>query len=98
MPARWGVAIDVPWKKAKHGGASQYDAGIDESTLTPGATTSGLIRASTSVGPWLENAAMMFARSGAVRTYANAVIVPVTGVGAAMIGCRPVCQSLRPSM
>ena len=22
-PARCGVAIDVPWKKAKHGGASQ---------------------------------------------------------------------------
>jgi len=34
-------------------------AGIELSTLTPGATTSGLTRKSTSVGPWLLNPAMM---------------------------------------
>src|SRR6266571_5032313 len=43
-PARCGVAIDVPWKNAKHGGAAQPNAGIELMTFTPGATTSGLIR------------------------------------------------------
>src|SRR5712691_6262332 len=52
-PARCGVAIDVPWKNAQHG------AGIELSTLTPGATTSGLTRKSTSVGPRPEKPAMM---------------------------------------
>src|SRR5436305_10818646 len=58
-PARCGVAIDVPWKNAKHGGDAQNAAGIELSTLTPGATTSGLTRKSTSVGPWLLKSAMM---------------------------------------
>src|SRR5436305_8471903 len=57
-PARCGVAIEVPWKNAQHGGAAQNACGIELSTLTPGATTSGLIRKSTSVGPWLEKPAM----------------------------------------
>src|SRR5204862_281014 len=52
-PARCGVAIDVPWKNAKQGLPPQKDTGIELSTLTPGAMTSGLIRKSTSVGPWL---------------------------------------------
>src|SRR5206468_11241592 len=58
-PARCGVAIDVPWKNAKQGGAAQNACGIELSTLTPGATTSGLTRKSTSVGPWLLKPAMM---------------------------------------
>src|SRR5512133_1921840 len=52
-PARCGVAIDVPWKNA------HLLPGIELRTFTPGATTSGLTRKSTSVGPWLENPAMM---------------------------------------
>jgi hypothetical protein len=52
-------AIDVPWKNAKHGGAAQNPCGIELNTLTPGATTSGLTRKSTSVGPWLLKPAMM---------------------------------------
>ena len=36
------------------------NAGIELRTFTPGATTSGLMRKSTSVGPWLEKPAMMF--------------------------------------
>src|SRR4029078_5303458 len=52
-PARCGVAIDVPLKKAKHGSPSQKLVGIDDRTFTPGATTSGLTRKSTSVGPSL---------------------------------------------
>src|SRR5688500_3749084 len=52
-PARCGVAIDVPWNIAKHGGSAQALAGTDEMTFTPGATTSGFTRKSTSVGPWL---------------------------------------------
>ena len=59
-PARCGVAIEVPWKNAQHGGAAQNDAGIELSTFTPGATTSGFTRKSTSVGPWLEKFAMKF--------------------------------------
>src|SRR5947207_5630775 len=58
-PAKCGVAIDVPWKNAKQGGAAQNACGIELSTLTPGATTSGLTRKSTSVGPWLLKPAMM---------------------------------------
>src|ERR671918_451033 len=50
-PARCGVAIDVPWKNAQHGGVSHASFGCELSTLTPGATTSGLTRKSTSVGP-----------------------------------------------
>src|SRR5262245_27310786 len=53
-PARCGVAIDVPSKNAKHGGALQNDAGIELRTFWPGASTSGLTRKSTSVGPRLE--------------------------------------------
>src|SRR5512143_3222759 len=51
-PARCGVAMEVPWKKAKQGGVPQNWCGIELTTLTPGATTSGLTRKSTSVGPW----------------------------------------------
>src|SRR5260370_923250 len=68
-PARCGVAIDVPWKKAKHGGVLQNWWGIELRTLTPGATTSGLTRKSTLVGPWLLNPAMMSAL--VVRKYAS---------------------------
>jgi hypothetical protein len=49
----------VPWKKAKHGAPPQYDVGMELRTFTPGATTSGLTRKSTSVGPWLLKPAMM---------------------------------------
>src|SRR6266571_2716260 len=69
-PARCGVAIDVPWKNAKHGGLAQKAAGIELSTLTPGATTSGLTRKSTSVGPWLLKPAMM--STFVVEKYASA--------------------------
>jgi hypothetical protein len=48
----------VPWKNAKHGGAAQDWCGIELSTFTPGATTSGFTRKSTSVGPWLEKSAI----------------------------------------
>src|SRR5215211_5061186 len=58
-PARCGVAMEVPWKKAKHGGASQNWCGIELSTFTPGATTSGFTRKSTSLGPWLLKPAMI---------------------------------------
>ena len=57
-PARCGVAIDVPWKNAKHGSPSQKLVGIDDRTFTPGAMTSGLTRRSTSVGPSLEKSAI----------------------------------------
>src|SRR5256885_16429228 len=57
-PARCGEAIDVPWKNAKHGGLAQKAAGIEPRTLTPGATTPGLTRKSTSGGPWLLKPAM----------------------------------------
>src|SRR5712691_5104186 len=56
-PARCGVAIDVPWKNAQHGGDPQNAAGIELRTFTPGAVTSGLTRKSTLVGPWLEKPA-----------------------------------------
>ena len=62
-PARCGDDIDVPWKNAQHGGVPQNELGIDESTFTPGATTSGLTRQSLSVGPWLEKPAMMLSLS-----------------------------------
>ncbi len=42
-PATWGVAMLVPWKKAKHGGLAQAKLGTEEYTFTPGAVTSGLI-------------------------------------------------------
>src|SRR5712692_3908844 len=42
-PATWGVAMLVPEKKAKQGGELQEKLGTDDNTLTPGATTSGLI-------------------------------------------------------
>src|SRR4029079_691786 len=58
VPARCGVAIDVPLKNAKHGGVAQAFAGTDDSTLTPGATRSGLTRKSTSVGPALVKSAI----------------------------------------
>src|SRR5215211_5682399 len=58
-PAKCGAAIDVPWKNAKQGGAPQNWCGIELSTFTPGATTSGLTRKSTSVGPWLLKPAIM---------------------------------------
>ena len=57
MPARCGVAIEVPWKNAQQGGVVQAKGGCELSTFTPGATTSGLTRKSTSVGPWGENPA-----------------------------------------
>ena len=63
-PARCGAAIEVPLKNAKHGGAEQNAAGIELSTFSPGAITSGLTRKSTSVGPWLEKLDWTFA-SGA---------------------------------
>jgi hypothetical protein len=70
-PARCGVAIDVPWKNAQHGvgKAGVHDSGpvpgIELSTFTPGAVTSGLTRKSTSVGPRLEKPAstLLVARS-----------------------------------
>jgi len=43
-PARCGVAIEVPWKKAQHGLPLQNATGMELSTLTPGATTSGFTR------------------------------------------------------
>src|SRR5438046_5423900 len=58
-PARCGVAIDVPWKNAKHGGVAQKAAGIELRKLTPGATTSGLTRESKSVGLCLVMQAML---------------------------------------
>jgi hypothetical protein len=67
----------VPWKNAKHGGVAQNWWGIELSTLTPGATTSGFTRKSTSVGPWLLNAAMK--SSFPVTKYAFAAPI-VTGV------------------
>src|SRR6266498_105634 len=81
-PARCGVAIDVPWKNAKHGGASQKVCGIELSTLTPGATTSGFTRKSTSVGPRLLNPAMMSAL--VVRKYCSVAPIVVESVSAAM--------------
>src|SRR5690242_12050769 len=80
VPARCGVAIEVPWKNAKHGGVAQNACGIDESTFTPGATTSGFTRKSTSVGPWLLKDAMM-SELGVVKyccTAAMVVVVPPT--------------------
>src|SRR5712691_6353519 len=70
-PARCGVAIEVPWKNAQHGTGnagthvSVPEPGIELSTFTPGAVTSGLTRKSTSVGPRLENPArtLLVARS-----------------------------------
>ncbi len=63
MPARCGVAIEVPWKNAQHGVVPvpvlHVQRGCELSTFTPGATTSGLTRKSTSVGPQLEKPAMM---------------------------------------
>ncbi len=42
-PARCGVAIDVPWKNAQHGGVAQDEcAGCELKTLTPGAIDVGL--------------------------------------------------------
>src|SRR5260370_1425834 len=43
-PARCGVAMEVPWKKAQHGLPLQNATGIELSTVTPGATTSGCTR------------------------------------------------------
>src|SRR5262245_43331253 len=63
-PARGGVAIDVPFLNPKHGGVGQKRAGSDDSTLTPGARTSGLTRKSTSVGPALEKSPMMSSPAG----------------------------------
>src|SRR3954464_249517 len=57
-PARCGVAIEVPWKNAQHGSPPQEATGMELSTLTPGATTSGFTRKSTSVGPWLLKSAI----------------------------------------
>ena len=65
-PARCGVAIEVPCINAQHGAPPQNDKGIELSTFTPGATTSGLTRKSTSVGPWLLNAAMKLSIRGVV--------------------------------
>src|SRR5918996_2502852 len=61
VPATCGVAIDVPWKNAQQDGSvcSQAHPGCELRTFTPGATTSGLTRNFTSVGPWLEKPAMM---------------------------------------
>src|SRR5213595_2271460 len=72
-PARCGVAIDVPWKNAKHGLPPQKDTGIELSTLTPGAITSGLMRKSTSVGPWLLNPA--WKSTLVVRKYSSAALM-----------------------
>ena len=72
-PARCGVAIDVPWKNAKQGLPPQKDTGIELSTLTPGAITSGLIRKSTSVGPWLLNPA--WKSTLVVRKYSSAALM-----------------------
>ena len=58
-PVVCGVAIEVPWKNA-YEGAYVPSALIEktlESTLTPGAVTSGLIRNVYGVGPRLENPA-----------------------------------------
>src|SRR5918995_2651392 len=70
-PATCGVAIDVPWKNAQHDGVvcTQVCAGCELRTFTPGATTSGLTRNWTSVGPMLEKPAMML--SFAVRKYSS---------------------------
>ena len=51
----------MPWKNAQQSAdPPQNERGIELRTLTPGETTSGLTRKSTSVGPWLEKPAMMF--------------------------------------
>src|SRR2546427_10689258 len=50
-PARCGVAMDVPWKNAKHGALGLEADGIATLTVTPGATASGFARQSTAVGP-----------------------------------------------
>ena len=63
--------------------------GIELSTFTPGATTSGLTRKSTSVGPWLEKPAMMLlvARSGS-RSCTAPIVVALD---------RPLAVSVTPS-
>ena len=65
VPATCGVAMDVPWKNAQQDGSvcSHAHAGCELNTFTPGATTSGLIRNFTSVGPSLEKPAMMLSLS-----------------------------------
>src|ERR687897_2340855 len=70
-PATCGVAIDVPWKNAQQEGVfcTHLSAGCELRTFTPGATTSGLTRNWTSVGPMLEKPAMML--SFAVRKYSS---------------------------
>ena len=52
------ATLEAAYANAKHGGAAQNWCGIELSTLTPGATTSGLTRKSTSVGPALLKPAM----------------------------------------
>jgi hypothetical protein len=66
--------------------------GVELSTLTPGATTSGLMRKSTSVGPWLLNPAMMSAFG--VAKYASAAPMVVDAPFPALSAC----PSSRPTM
>ena len=54
-PARCGVAMDVPWKKAN----SLAPPKTLDAMFTPGPVRSGLMRYVNGVGPRLENPAMM---------------------------------------
>src|SRR5215203_2525068 len=63
-PARCGVAMLVPPRKPKQGGALHVQAGWALSTSAPGATTSGLISRSPCVGPWLLNPAIRLVAAG----------------------------------
>src|SRR6266487_4840143 len=92
----------VPEKNAKHGGALQSKLGTLEYTLTPGATTSGLILpcgcplpwpASCSTGgPMEEKLASMSALDAPVRKYCGTVPSTVTMLGATAAIARPLLR------
>ena len=81
-PATWGVAMLVPWKKAKQGGWAQDVIRIELYTFTPGATTSGLTSARILDpilgGPLDENPAMMSALGPSVKNSCWAVPLMLT--------------------
>src|SRR6266487_5676951 len=76
-PATCGVAMLVPWKKAKHGGEAHEVISILLYTLTPGATTSGLTSLITlfliMAGPLLEKPARMSALGPSVKNSCGVV-------------------------
>src|SRR6266508_1197689 len=79
-PAVCGVAIDVPEKNAYDGSyvPSGLMANTLESTFTPGAVTSGLMRNVYGVGPRLENPA----RKSAFEVTTSEIVVPSTVIWA----------------